>query len=563
MEEQIAQGYISQIQFNNKETIDIEPNDIVIFVGPNNAGKSQSLKDIYTIADRKMPTVVISDIKITKKSGSLKSILNKISKPKPQGSYTSYDCLGGNISLYSYSEENFTKEPYYNELRKIFVANLTTDARLNICKPPNNIQRNHPKQHPIHFAAFDRDYRKWLSENFKKAFGTDLIPYNLFGSTIPLCMGESVVLSDDFEDEQSRQEAYAEILNTYNQVQEQGDGIKSFTGILLYLMLDYFQTYLIDEPESFLHPPQAKIMGQIIGRTLTNNQQAFISTHSEEIIKGLLDVCPERIKIIRITRQNDINTFSVLNNQKFDEIWSDPLLKYSNIMSSLFHKSVILCESDSDCKLYSIIENHLLKSQGKYSETLFIHCGGKHRISKIVTALRSLNIDVKIIVDIDVMNDENVFKKIIESFDLEWSSIQSHYNIVINNLHSHKEKIVRSEAKATVNSVLDKSSDKYVSNKDLSEIESAIKTASKWTPIKKGGVSALPAGDATASFKQIDTLLQQFGIYIVPVGELEGFIKEVGGHGPEWVNNVLEKYPDLDDAVYNQVKNFISNISNV
>ena len=137
-------------------------------------------------------------------------------------------------------------------------------------------------------------------------------------------------------------------------------------------MLDYYCTFLIDEPESFLHPPQANIMGRIIGETLRQNQQAFISTHSEEIIKGLMDVCPERLKIIRITREENLNSYSILENARFSEIWNDPLLKHSNIMTSLFHTDVILCESDSDCKMYSIIERHLKQEQGKYSETLFI-----------------------------------------------------------------------------------------------------------------------------------------------------------------------------------------------
>ena len=167
-------------------------------------------------------------------------------------------------------------------------------------------------------------------------------------------------------------------------------------------MLDHFNTYLIDEPESFLHPPQARIMGQIIGQTLGSHQQAFISTHSEEIIKGLLEVCPHRIKIVRITRDKDTNHFSILNNEDFSKVWNDPLLRYSNIMASLFHKTVVLCESDSDCKMYSIIENHIKQKEQKYSETLFIHCGGKHRMSKIIIALRALDIDVKLIADIDL-----------------------------------------------------------------------------------------------------------------------------------------------------------------
>ena len=195
-------------------------------------------------------------------------------------------------------------------------------------------------------------------------------------------------------------------------MQNQGDGIKSFTGILLYLMIDYISTFLIDEPESFLHPPQATIMGRIIGKTLRNDQQAFISTHSEEIIKGILEVCPQKVKIIRITRNENCNSFSILDNNKFSEIWNDPLLKYSNIMTSLFHKDVVLCESDSDCKMYSIVERHLKEELGQYSETLFIHCNGKHRMGRIAKALKSLDIKVKLIPDIDVLNNENLLIEI-------------------------------------------------------------------------------------------------------------------------------------------------------
>ena len=46
----------------------------------------------------------------------------------------------------------------------------------------------------------------------------------------------------------------------------------------------------------------------------------------------------------------------------------------------------------------------------------------------------------------------------------------------------------------------------------------------------------------------------------MPVGELEGFVKEIGGHGPEWVNEVFEKYSNLDDPVYQQAKDFIQGI---
>jgi predicted ATP-dependent endonuclease of OLD family len=326
-------------------------------------------------------------------------------------------------------------------------------------------------------------------------------------------------------------------------------------------MLDYYCTFLIDEPESFLHPPQANIMGRIIGETLSDNQQAFISTHSEDIIKGLLSVCPNRIKIIRITRDGDQNSFAILDNDTFNDVWNDPLLKHSNIMSSLFHKHVVLCESDSDCKLYSIIESHLKRKEDKYSETLYIHCGGKHRMAKIAKALKMLNIDTKLIPDIDVLNDENVFRNIVEAFGIEWASIESKYSTIVGNLHSIKENIKRSEATDVIEHVLSASKYPILSKKEIETIKEALKTVSKWASLKEFGVNAIPRGDATVAFADMNTILKEHGIYIVPVGELECFIKEVGGHGPDWVNIVLEKYPDLDHPVYEDIKQFIQSIN--
>lgn len=550
-------AYISELIFNNGVKLPVAENDIVLFVGPNNVGKSQALEDIYIKCEKNSSTLVVTDIK-TVKEGLLLPFLDAISKPSDDGSYFYYLVQGRSVNYHKLSGEQIFRNDYnYNQYRNLFVARLTTEARLSICNPAENINRRLAWTNPIHYAAFDYKYEKWLSENFHKAFGDDLIPNSLNGATIPLCIGKAIQLNGSYDNETQRQDDYAKILESYKQVQDQGDGIKSFTGILLYLMLDYYCTYLIDEPESFLHPPQARIMGQIIGKTLKDNQQAFISTHSEEIIKGLLDVCEERLKIVRITREGDKNSFSILNKQKIKSAFGDPLLKYSNIMSSLFHKTVVLCESDSDCKFYSVIENHLKQAEDKYSETLFIHSGGKQRMAKIASALRALNIDVRLIPDIDVLNDENIIKGIAEVFGIIWDNIKTDYNTFVSNLHSHKEKIKRTEARTEINRIIDASNNEELTKREIQKIQETVKTISKWEDVKHGGKHAIPAGNATNAFNRIDCEFRKHGIYLVPVGELECFVKEVGGHGPEWVNTVLENYPNMNNAVYKEVKDFI------
>lgn len=549
-------AYVSSITFNNDVCFNVKPDDIVVFVGPNNAGKSQSLLDICRLAVSQRQTVVISRIEVIKYAGKISSLLEQISEGVKIRDHTNYKFMSWNWDINEHTENYFQSKSDYYMFRELFIAKLDTVARLNICSPPQIINRTANKQHPIHFAAFDSKYRVWLSDKFKQAFGHELIPNTQFGATIPLCIGNKVILKEEYEDEQERQEAYANILSEYKQVQNQGDGIKSFTGILLYLMLKNYCTYLIDEPESFLHPPQARIMGQILGQSLSDHQQAFIATHSEEIIKGLLETCPQRVKIVRITRHDDINEFSILKNEDLETVWKDSLLRYSNIMSSLFYKNVILCESDSDCKLYSIIEGHIRETEGRYSETLFIHCGGKHRAAKVVNALRSLNISIKLILDIDVLNDEGVFKGIIEAVGENWENYVRNYKQFSSNIIGSQKQIRKNE----IQTLLQSFGGEILSDDDIKKVSNAIRRPSKWNELKDMGTAAIPKGDAMKAFENMNVALKKAGVYLVPVGELEGFISVVGGHGPEWVNRVLEEYPDLDAAQYDDICKFVKEV---
>ena len=526
MEEKIG-GYVSKIIFNNGTQINLKEDDIIVFVGPNNAGKSQSLKDIYTLCEKNMPTKIVKDINIIKHKFNLEKFLEKYAKDEEHGSYKTYKFMNTRI-IDSDIRQALEKSKTFEKLRDVFVMNLKTDNRLSISNPVDIVNRDEVYSHPIHYVAYDSNINKWLSENFQKAFGSELIPNYLHGKNIPLCIGKSKNLSEMSSTvilEATNE--YANILEEYDKVHEQGDGIRSFTGILLYLVMKNFSIYLIDEPESFLHAPQANIMGRILAEN-TKNKQVFISTHSEEIIKGLLSVNSNRVKIIRITREGNNNEFSILDNEEIEKVWTDPILKHSNILSSLFHKQVILCESDSDCKMYSIIEDYLCSKKGRYSETLYIHCGGKDRIAKVASALKALNINVKVIVDIDVLNDINIFRGITDSFSIDWDILEKDYKIIISNLHSSKEKIKIDEIKFIYEEIIRSNNSGELSKEEIERLQEALKVENPWKVIKSNGISAFKPGNQTESFNKINKILKENNIYLVPVGELEMFVKSVG-----------------------------------
>lgn len=546
-------GVLSSIKFNNGCDITVDKNEIIVFVGPNNVGKSQALKDIYSLCDDlENDSRIIDSLGFEKPSQEqLRLSFEKYCKTTNKGSHYEYRSYG--FSGDSYILDYFHSTSALNRARNHLVSFLSTEERLQLANPPDSITREDAWTHPIHYPAFDGEYRKRLASYFRRAFGKSIVPNILNGRTIPLCIGEDIKTPDDSLTCQEVLESYAEILDTYDQVQNQGDGIRSFVGITLNLMLKNYELFLLDEPESFLHPPQARIMGEIIGELTQQEKQVAISTHSKDLIQGLIETCPDRIKIIRITREENYNAFSILDNSLVQSIWSDSLLRHSEIMNSMFHDSAVVCESDSDCKMYSIVFDYLKQAEGHFSRTQFIPCGGKSRVADVVQALQSLGIDYRVVIDIDVLDNLPSLKKVVERCGGDYSQIESQCNLVHGQVVNQRKKEITRES---VQFVIDRVSE-VLTKDDIRKIRDSISIDNPWTPLKRNGRSAIPSGDATRAFDLIDSYLKSIGIFIVPAGELESFITSVGNHGPKWVDNVLEIYPDLSDSAYSDITRFI------
>ena len=73
----------------------------------------------------------------------------------------------------------------------------------------------------------------------------------------------------------------------------------------------------------------------------------------------------KKLRVLRIERDANVNHVKELDNERAREISTDPLMKYSSVLSGVFYKRVIICEGDSDCTFYNSIL-HLSDICGKY-----------------------------------------------------------------------------------------------------------------------------------------------------------------------------------------------------
>jgi len=556
--------WVSKIKFSDGNELEIEKDGITVLVGPNNAGKSVSLSEIdHLLLSRSYPSKVVKEVSVGQEGDEedLVAFLKSVSREQLEGANPLPTYFGLGYNIYESNARSWWVNPQngLNDLKRAFVNPLTTEARIAAANPPQSITlTTQPPAHPIHILQRDTSQEKRFSEYFKQAFGTDLILHRHAGNIVPLYVGGRPELANG---EEQSSISYLKKIEQLPLLHEQGDGMRSFVGVLLNTFVSHYPILLIDEPEAFLHPPQARLLGKMLANDLPAGRQLILATHNEDFLKGLLDAEAANLKIIRIQRDGNINRVCELNNDDIKNVWSDPILRYSNILSGIFHSRVILCESDSDCRFYSAVSDAVLGSnQSVNPDILFVHSGGKHRMPVVIDALIRLNVPMSVVADFDVIREENVLKKIFGCLGGDWDSeIYKDWKLVRDSIDSRKPEIETGELKSKIEEILSNVKNKNFPETEAENIKKLLRKSSAWSYAKEQGRSFIPAGDPVNAWNRLLAKLNESGLFVVEIGELESFDRSIGNHGPKWLNNVLRKNL-LTDTALEDARKFVKKI---
>lgn len=542
--------------FSDGAKIELEKNDLVVLVGPNNAGKSVALRNInQKLVKKNIVTQVVTDLEI-EMSGEESTVVSWMESCYRKTHEAGHDFFSG---LKSRIREDQVRSNWsrgakngLGELAKYFVYYLDTEARLSAANPPGNIQLTTDiLQHPIHCLQADDSLERKVSDYFNQAFGKELIVHRNAGSVVPLHCGKLPTFKEG-EDRISMR--YLHELEKLPLVHEQGDGIRAFVGVLLHSFLLAHTVVLIDEPEAFLHPPQIRLLARMLATETPANRQLFVATHNGDLLRGLLDAGSDRVRIIRLQREGDVNVVSELNKEGVLKLWNDSLLRYSNVLDGLFHSKVIICESDSDCRFYAAIHDALNDASTPVApkDILFLHCGGKSRLKTAIKALRDLNVPLCAIADFDVFNAEQPLRSIFNELGGDWETIKSDWRLVKTAIEEKKPELNTEEVKGQINVVVASVSETSFPKEAVKKINKILRRSSPWSHAKEVGKSFVPSGDPTLACNRLFQNCKEKGLFIVEVGELEGYARSIPGHGPKWANGALEKNlladPELESA---------------
>ena len=406
-----------EITFSDGKTIELEEDDIVVLVGPNNSGKSLALKELEQHLDNPPTSLAVKEVKLhnTGTQGDFLALLQEQTDITIRGS--SYEVKGAGFNLHTGQSPDTLWPHNIGWCYPLFCVRIDTESRITASNPAAAIDVSQQRPtHPIHRLYEDDQLELRISNYFERAFGQALILDQRAGSQLPLRVGNRLQPAEN-EDRLSAT-YWTRTRATSVLLQEQGDGMRSFATVILHLLAPISPSILLlDEPEAFLHPPQARILGEIIATEKSPKAQLIVATHSSDVLQGLLDIAPTKLRLLRIQREGTVNRTKELERAKVEEITKDPLMKYSSALAGLFHERVIICESDSDCMFYSSLLDTPSVHGGKPRDVLFTHANGKDRMAALAKALRALDIQVDVIADMDLLRQEKDVQKLIEALD--------------------------------------------------------------------------------------------------------------------------------------------------
>ncbi|MBQ3358223.1 MAG: AAA family ATPase [Microbacterium sp.] len=495
---------------------------LTCIVGPNNAGKSQLLRELRSVTAETSSAghgVVLKDVQAERPTGSEEDATLWLSEhaikfDTPPGEPPAY---GMNYSAGSTTAKEFafwTEDRDYSD-SPAYLGNVSEFFLEYVAagSPREFVSGHVGDSGPNHALARMRSsgtLEESVSDVIQSAFGVGITVDRLDIQTT-LRVGDVGVEVPPLNRPSSE---YQRALASLPLIDSQGDGFRSFVGLASHFLTHDYEVWLIDEPEAFLHPGQTRILGRWLAtEAVSRGVQLIVATHDRDFIVGALSAAQSEVSIVRLTRHQSGTRFDHLSSDDVADVWSKPQLRYSNVLQGLFHAKVVVCEGDGDCRFYSAALESLsgvLQKPSLADDVLFVPSAGKGGLSHMVDAVAKVGVETWVIADFDLLKSKTEVQKVVSSVGGEWSSaLNEAYATAIREPNANRE----------------------------------------WERFKRTGLHFFLAPDSLAAARQLIQSLAALRVLLVPVGELESFDRTLGADKNAWIGKALETRLHESDAV--------------
>jgi hypothetical protein len=517
---------------------------ITLIVGGNNSGKSTVLKQVHaSLTAAGAPGLnppVLRDLTLSQ-AGTLADVYAWLGSNAQAVSGSGFSRLSGSIDLTSLAH-SWNGVYGHGHLYQLGAAiTLLADARARFSQTEPTKRRADIAQapaHPLHHYEDEPALFAELDAYSMDIFGVGLTLDRLSGN-LTLRFGRTDVTVPPVD---AVTPEYREALVRLSSLAQQGDGVASTLGLLVPLVAGRYPIALVDEPEAFLHPPQAFKLGQTLARiTKRHASQLIVATHDRDVVAGVLSVDGTPVSVVRLERTVDDVVAHQVEPEKLRELWTSPSLRHSNVLDGLFHRAVVIAENERDCVFYAAALEALSPQPEGFlsSDILFLSSHGLSGIHELANVLRAAHVPVVSVVDLDALQDKAVISRIVTAVGGTWSEeVDRSYGSAVAEFSQPRQPRNHGQVNAAINEVLEKDPRAPYVGEAKKAVQALIASDNPWREVKNYGLVRFRADRASAD--ALVNLLDQQGVVLVRVGELEGFAPSLGvTKGPNWLPAAL------------------------
>lgn len=127
---------VKEIVFNNEKRLEVNKDDIVLLVGPNNVGKSRTLKDLRgDLNESSKPKLLVKDVKYESTGFSEEQLRDYFERNITKSSYGGYNVFLDDNDSFTFNDHNFINIENEKIFYKAMFSFLSTENRLGLTKP--------------------------------------------------------------------------------------------------------------------------------------------------------------------------------------------------------------------------------------------------------------------------------------------------------------------------------------------------------------------------------------------------------------------------------------------
>lgn len=519
--------------FETKDGAAVDLRDFTVLVGANNVGKSQTLRDLHSKLSQGDAAnhVIVSQINADLPE-SLDEFLSglTVSDDHRNAGYKLYRGITSNLvkgeevripagtleQQFEIRREGHGRQWLLSQFGKYQVAYLDAGTRLQIAAfAPTHDPTQQTPQRLLQTLIDNEDAQKKLAVAFKDTFNMEIrLDYSMLAHLYLRVAKEFPIIPEH----PSRARP---IMQRFGTLDEQGDGFRSFAGVLLSILLSKGRVLLIDEPEAFLHPAQARRLGYWVSEYAREaGSQIVVATHNAHFLRGVLSSTGD-VDVCRLNRIGDSTEFQIMGADAIENLSSSPLLSSQPVLESIFFHGVVVCEADSDRLYYQTVAAMAHDEH----EVQFLHAHNKQTLKDVVTLLRAAAIPCAAIADIDLLNSRTDLTALVESFGCCPcpDDITLDRDVIAASIEGRSDDDILSSLGDGLREFLEQLNN---GEHALSGARSALRRldagSSRWNPVKQHGVDALDE-QVKERANLLFNRLSSIGIFVVPVGELESW----------------------------------------